>query len=423
MTLLGTALALLTSMNAPAAAQGEPAPGPSVQGTAPSRHVDVIEVSGVMDPVQVDFVARVVAAAEREEAEAVVVQLDSPHSAVDRSRVDDLVRRVGQARVPVAVWVGPSGGRAIGAAYRLLQVAGVNGVAPGTKVGGSGVGVMSGSTAVQRGVVDVSAPTLGDFIVELDGRTVAGRNLETSEVVTRPGQLPRRQPTVEVRFAKPGLAARMMHATVSPSVAYILLVGALALVILELYTGGIGIASAAGAACLVLSAYGLAVLPTRPIALALVGLSAFGFAVDVQAGVPRFWTVVGSVALVAGSLTLYGEGLSPSIIALMAVIVGMVLLMVGGLPSMVRARFSTPTIGRESMVGEMGQALADVAPEGTVEIRGARWRARTNRATPIPAGQPVRVVGIDGLLLEVEPESGGARDHRQRPSSTPNSGN
>jgi membrane-bound serine protease (ClpP class) len=62
------------------------------------------------------------------------------------------------------------------------------------------------------------------------------------------------------------------------------------------------------------------------------------------------------------------------------------------------------------MIGEMGTALADVSPEGTVEIRGAPWRARTNRATPITRGAQVRVVGIDGLLLEVEPEVGGARE-------------
>ena len=53
-----------------------------------------------------------------------------------------------------------------------------------------------------------------------------------------------------------------------------------------------------------------------------------------------------------------------------------------------------------------------IALEGTVEVRGAPWRARTNRATPIRSGDAVRVVGIDGLLLEVEPEAGGARDYR-----------
>jgi membrane-bound serine protease (ClpP class) len=62
------------------------------------------------------------------------------------------------------------------------------------------------------------------------------------------------------------------------------------------------------------------------------------------------------------------------------------------------------------MIGEMGVALAAIEPEGTVEVRGAPWRARTNRATPISVGDPVRVVAIDGLLLEVEPETGGARE-------------
>ncbi|MDQ3758086.1 MAG: hypothetical protein M3394_09590, partial [Actinomycetota bacterium] len=75
--------------------------------------------------------------------------------------------------------------------------------------------------------------------------------------------------------------------------------------------------------------------------------------------------------------------------------------------------FSTPTIGRESMVGESGEAVGAVDPEGTVEVRGAPWRARTNRATPIAAGDPVRVAGIDGLLLEVEPPEGGAKDYRR----------
>ena len=86
--------------------------------------------------------------------------------------------------------------------------------------------------------------------------------------------------------------------------------------------------------------------------------------------------------------------------------------MIAGMPAMVRARFSTPTIGRESMIGEMGVALAAIEPEGTVEVHGAPWRARTNRATPIAAGAAVRVVAIDGLLLEVEPETGGAKDAR-----------
>ena len=58
----------------------------------------------------------------------------------------------------------------------------------------------------------------------------------------------------------------------------------------------------------------------------------------------------------------------------------------------------------------MGQADSGIDPDGTVRVDGALWRARTNRATPIDSGAPVRVVAIDGLLLEVEPETGGAKD-------------
>jgi len=77
---------------------------------------------------------------------------------------------------------------------------------------------------------------------------------------------------------------------------------------------------------------------------------------------------------------------------------------------MVRTRFATPTIGREAMIGELGEARGAVDPEGVVIVRGAPWGARTNRATPIPAGDPVRVIAIDGLLLEVEPLEGAAKD-------------
>jgi membrane-bound serine protease (ClpP class) len=153
----------------------------------------------------------------------------------------------------------------------------------------------------------------------------------------------------------------------------------------------------------------LSVLPTRPVSAGLLALGIAGFAIDVQAGAPRTWTVIGTVALLAGSLRLF-DGFGIPWWTVVLVVGGIALMMVAGMPAMLRARFSTPTIGRESMVGEMGAAAADVDPEGTVTVRGALWRARTNRATPIVAGDIVRVVAIDGLLLEVEPEEGGAKD-------------
>ena len=118
----------------------------------------------------------------------------------------------------------------------------------------------------------------------------------------------------------------------------------------------------------------------------------------------------------AGSLTLYGGDarLNPPWWVLAIVIVGTARFRLGAMTAVVRSRFSTPTVGREGMVGEEGRAEVAVAPDGVVVIQGARWRARTNRATPIGAGDPVRVVAVEGLVLEVEPEDGGARDYRDR---------
>jgi membrane-bound serine protease (ClpP class) len=123
------------------------------------------------------------------------------------------------------------------------------------------------------------------------------------------------------------------------------------------------------------------------------------------------------VAYAVGSLLLFDDPVSLGWLPLVAGVVAMVLMMLAGLPATIRSRFSTPTIGRSSMVGELGHAVADVTPDGVVRVREALWPAFANRSTPIGAGDVVRVVAIDGTRLEVEPEVGGARDHRERRGS------
>ena len=61
----------------------------------------------------------------------------------------------------------------------------------------------------------------------------------------------------------------------------------------------------------------------------------------------------------------------------------------------------------------MGEAAEDIKREGVVVVDGAPWKARVNRTTPIAKGDPIRVVAIEGLYLEIEPEDGGARDYRE----------
>ena len=386
------------------------------EAQTPRSHIDVIQLNGLIDPIEADFLHQSIRAAIDGRAVALVVQLNSGGGVISDGTLETLTSTVSHSSVPVAIWVGPNGSRAYGSAYAIFRAAPLRGVAPGTRVGNApppdplAGRTLSAEQALAQGVATISAPTLGDFVVDLDGQTVGGQTLHTAEVVQANGEA-RRRPTVDTHFKSLSLLEQLLHTVASPSVAYLLLVIGLLLAALEFFTAGIGIAAFCAAGCLLLSSYGLGVLPFRLWALVLVGVGVLGFCIDLQAGVPRVWTGIGAVALIVGSLRLF-DGVHLSPLALLAGVLGTALLMLAGLPAMVRARFSTPTIGRQSMIGEMGIALVAIEPEGTVEVRGAPWPARTNRATPIGVGDPIRVVAIDGLLLEVEPETGGAREAR-----------
>ncbi|MGH9126011.1 MAG: NfeD family protein [Acidimicrobiales bacterium] len=418
-SLVGSLTTAATAQAASIATAGSPPTVPPI--TAPSQavvtgNIDVVQITSLIDPVEVNFLRHAVKGAAESGSLALVLQLDSGGGVVSSSVLASLTSTIAGSKVPVAVWVGPNGSHALGQAYAIFQAAALRGMAPGTRVGDAVVpGPLQGRTvndtdaaARQITTPHLNQATFGDFVVNLDGIQVGGETLHTAKVVHLNGE-PRRQPTVSVVFEKLSLVEQLLHTAASPSVAYLMLLIGLLLIALDFFTGGVGIGTACGCAALVLASYGLGTLPIRVWALVLLVVAVFGFCVDLQSGVPRVWTGLGALCLAVGSLFLYRQ-VQISWLAFIVGVLGTPLYMVVGLPSLVRSRFSTPTIGRKDLVGEMGVALSAVHPEGTVEVRGAPWRARTNRATPIAGGDPIRVVAIDGLLLEVEPETGGARD-------------
>jgi membrane-bound serine protease (ClpP class) len=312
----------------------------------------------------------------------------------------------------------PDASTEAGVAAQLASLARRNGRNPdgAAKLAGTRLG---SSAARGVGATNGVRPTIGELIVRLDGETVttaAGPiKLSTAKVIGH-GRDRRRQPNQDVVFNRLGLGASLLHRLISPAIAYVLIVAGLALMVFEFYTAGVGLAGLVGALCVIGAFVGFSHLPLHWWALGLLFLATFGFAVDVQAGSLGPWTVIGAVALGTGSWWLYGGAsqLRPSWWVLLLVSLGMLLFMLGGMTAMVRSRFSTPTVGREGMIGEEGTAEVAVDPDGVVMIRGSRWRARTNRATPIGAGAPVRVVAVEGLVLEVEPPEGAAEDYRDR---------
>lgn len=429
LAVLGAILLLVGGAGSPSGAQDTPATTETCAAAGEgSGRISVVTVSGLLDPVLARFVERSIADAEEADAAWLVLQVNSSGTVISDDATAGLVEEVRTSTVPVAVWVGPSGTRATEGLGQIAAVACRVGVAPGSRIGDLGDPVVDpaqltppfqaaldrieddtvdSDEALELGLAQSEAPVLGSFLISLEG-------VETEEVEADDGrtQLAVGGESIPV-FSKLPIVDQLLHTVGSPAVAYLLFLAGLALIVFELYTAGVGVAGVVGAGCTVLGCYGLAVLPARWWAVALLVGTILAYAVDVQTGVPRVWTAVGTVALVIGSLFLY-DGLSLSWITLLVGIGGMLLFVIGAMPAMVRTRFSTPTIGRGWMIGEEGEALSAVDPDGVVTVKGAPWRARTNRATPVPAGEPVRVVEVDGLLLEVEPLEGAARDHRER---------
>ncbi|MGI8755032.1 MAG: NfeD family protein [Acidimicrobiales bacterium] len=426
---MGLVLGVLGGVAKPTSATGSQS-SPTPRGADPGR-VSIVTVEGLIDPVLADLIDRSISEGERAGVVAVVIQLDSPGSVVSPNRLARLVRHIRTARVPVGVWVGPSGSRALGGAAQLAGSAELVGLAPGARLGKTGdldvpEGLLSNDfRAAQERLRDGTINDNDARSLSIVANRRAATVLEFLGGVpgfkTKPVKVngrPARQPLTQPVFSRLPVQDQLFHTVASPPAAYLLFVIGLSLIIFELFTAGVGVAGLIGAGCFVLSCYGLAVLPTRPLALGLIVLALFGFSVDVQTGVPRAWSAIAFGALVVGSLTLY-DGLSISWISLLVGIVGTTVAMVAGMPAMVRTRFSTPTIGREWMIGEEGEAVTNVAPDGVVRVRGALWRARTNRATPIDLRSGIRVAEVDGLLLEVEPLEGGAIDYREKRRSAP----
>ena len=361
--------------------------------------VDVVEVNGLIDPVEAEWIRTSIADAQTDNSIALIFQIDSSASLVSAGKLEALVVAVAASRVPVIAWVGPGKASAQGGVLKIIAAADAYGVAAGGHIGDLGV------TKAEK----LDAPILGELYVGLNGKTYRGVTLNTST-----GVAGNNKPIVSPRFVKMPLWDRLFHTVGSAPVAYLLFLIGLCLILFEFVSAGGGVAAFVGLICFALGSYGFGVLPVRPVSVGLLVVSLLAFAVDVQAGVPRFWTAVGTISLVVGSIWLYSGSESISWIALAVGIGGVLLTMLTGMPSIQRVRFSTPTIGREWMIGTMGVATQSISPEGIVEVGGARWRARTNRATPIDEGGALRVVAIDGLILEVEPEIGGAKDHRER---------
>jgi membrane-bound serine protease (ClpP class) len=387
-----------------------------------AKSVVVVEASGLMDPVMVRMMEETLTKVDPNATIALVFQINISGSVVQNDQIIALGELISSSRTPISFWVGPSGSRAQGPIVELALISGDIGISPGSKIGKIGqsnfpinsFGVsqnfeleektLNYDEAIEKGIAR-SSPVLLEHLVGLEDFEVIS-DVDSGEI----------KPLTQTRFEEMDPPDQFFHSVGSPAITYLLFLAGMGLLVFELYTAGVGIAGVLGALCLLLGFYGLAVLPSNPWGIALLIFSMLSFAVDVQTGVPRFWSLIATISLIVGSLLLF-DGLSLSWLTLLFGILVTVTCMSAGMPAMIRTRFATPTIGREWIVGELGTAIEEINPNGTVEVKGAIWKAQTNRATPIKVNDEIRVAAVDGFWLDVEPLEGAARDYRERKGS------
>ncbi|HEV8638695.1 MAG TPA: nodulation protein NfeD [Chloroflexota bacterium] len=430
------------------------APLPVSLGAASGAPAHLARLDGAIDPITAQYLVRAVDRAEREGAAVLIVVLDTPGGLDSAMRT--ITQRMLVARVPIVVYVAPSGARAASAGVFLTLAAHVAAMAPGTNIGAAhpvaaGGGALdptmaakmandaaatARTLAVQRGrnadwadravresVSATEAEALADGVVDLVARDLDDllEQIDRRAVTTADGArtiATRGAPRIPIEMT---VAELFLHTLLNPNVAFLLLnLGFLGL-IAELYHPGTLVPGLVGVIGVVL---GLVALGTLPVNWAAVGLLllAFGlFLADLHVAGHGALSVAGLVAFVLGGLLLFSPIETPPwrLDELRAspwrvspwLLGGTALLCAGYVAVILRAALGArrlgPARGLAPGAGDVAVALTDLVPAGVVRLGHEEWSA-TAESGDVRAGEVVEVVGREGLRLRVRRRPAGA---------------
>lgn len=395
----------------------------------------------MVNPGTADYLVRAIERAENEDAEAIIVRIDTPGGLLQSAR--QIVQKMLNANVPVLTYVFPGGGQAGSAGVFITMAGHIAAMAPGTNIGaahpvsGQGEDIEKGggkelakkiendtrafveSIAAERGrnaawaakavtesvsvtarealklrVVDLLADSTQDLLEKVHGRTV---RLGKREVALQ---------TKGARVVDLGMSAKqkLINLLANPNIAYLLMTIGFLGIYFELSHPGAIFPGIIGGLSLILAFVSLQVLPFNAGGLALIGLAVALFIAELFVTSFGLLTVGGLVSLVLGSLLLFETpeatiAIDRTLIATVAAVIGASVALVGYLVA--KTFRHKPETGAESMVGEEGVATTDLLPEGTVFVHGELWQASS--ATPVRKGEKVRVTRVQGLRIVVEP--------------------
>ena len=414
----------------------------------PGASVWLLDIDDAIGPASADYLIRGLEQAQAQNAQLVVIRLDTP-GGLD-SAMRQIIKAILSSPVPVASFVAPGGARAASAGTYILYASHVAAMAPGTNLGAATpvqIGAappgkpepnapreddtlarkqvndaaayirglaqlrgrnadwaekavreavsLSASEAVRIKVIDQVAKDLPELLVQLDGKTLVAAG--------QPRQLHTAGATVVEHL--PDWRTRLLAVITNPSVALILIMIGVYGLLFEFMSPGSGVGGVIGGICLLLALYAMQLLPVSYAGVALILLGvAFMIA---EAFLPSFGVVGfgGIVAFVAGAVILMdtdapGFGIPLALIVALATVSALLL---GGVLGMaIKARRRALVNGDAGLVGSLvtvTQVVADNPFCGSVQAQGEQWQVQC--ATPLQAGQHVRVTARHGVMLEV----------------------
>jgi membrane-bound serine protease (ClpP class) len=393
--------------------------------------VVVLTLDGTVEPASLRYVKRGIETAARKGAALVLLEIDTPGGLVISLR--DMTSAIAQSRAPVAAYVMPSGGRAASAGFFLLLAADIAAMAPGTNtgaahpvtVGGRGlakdmadkmasdIAALARSLAARHGrsieaaeravlqsasyterealekkLIDVVAASRGELLTVLDGRQIQRLDGRT-ETLRLAGAV--------VEVLTPTLRDRLLMIIARPDAAYLLmLLGILGILAEVLHPGAI-VPGTVGAVSLLLALFAFSVLPVNLVGALLIIVGLGLFAAEAVMTSHGALTVGGLVSFVLGSTLLIDSPLPGARVSLRVVLPATVVMAAASLLMLVkaaRARWAIPLTGAEGLIGEEGEVVLPLDPEGKVLVHGEYWDAIASE--PAPRGTRVLVTAVEG---------------------------
>lgn len=404
-----------------------------------SPRVLAIDLDGIVHPVTVEIVTRALEQARQQNAEIVLLRLNTPGGLMDAMR--QAIEKIVASPVPVVTYVTPSGGRAASAGFFLLEAGDVAAMAPGTNTGAAHpilIGTQMDPVMKQKVENDAAASlrsitakrgrnsalaekavlesksftdkeALESRLIELIARDEQDllAQLEGREILRFDG----RKQVLHLRGAaietyEKTLRQKIVSALTDPNLALALLVlGALGIYI-EFSSPGLIAPGVVGAILALLGLSAISVLPINWLGAGLLLLALVLFALEAKFISHGILGAGGAVAMVLGAMLLIDSPLPEMRIRFstaLALALPFSLITVLLVSLVIRARAAKVVTGAPGMIGEIAVALSELAPQGKVLVHGEYWDAVSSQ--PLPAGARVRVVAIDKLLLTVKPIS------------------